>query len=149
MSDIALRWNNETQTADILMDGPDLVMDDGMETAVILSLFTDARAAKDDQIPDGSDDRRGFWGDAFDDAGEGLSGSRLWLLERCTITAENLRRWKDYAQEALAWMLRIGVAKSIDVAVVRIDVSAVSAEIKIYKPNGKLVTFNYIWKALK
>lgn len=69
---------------------PDLQGDDGLMTAVIISLFTDARAHDDDPLPDErvgvSSDRRGWWGDCLPDAqGEQTLesiGSRLWLLWR-------------------------------------------------------------------
>ena len=44
MTDIALNWINALGGADIALEGPHLATDDGLRTAVIVSLFTDARA---------------------------------------------------------------------------------------------------------
>jgi phage gp46-like protein len=44
---------------DVRLDGGDLSTDDGLETAVLLSLITDRRAEADDVLPDGGTDRRG------------------------------------------------------------------------------------------
>lgn len=101
----------------------DLAPDDGLETAVILSLFTDRRARQDDPLPDGSEDRRGWWADAYHPAplgappGEGndLIGSRLWLLEREKDTQEVVNRARDYAEEALQWLVEDGIAEQIEV----------------------------------
>ncbi|MEG2173151.1 MAG: phage GP46 family protein, partial [Desulfovibrionaceae bacterium] len=38
-------------------------LDDGLTRAVVISLFSDARALTDDILPDGSVSRRGFWAD--------------------------------------------------------------------------------------
>ena len=46
MSDLKLTWNG--WGADATVEGHDLVFEDGMATAVILSLFLDARARADD-----------------------------------------------------------------------------------------------------
>ena len=61
MSDLKLTWNE--WGADAAVEGHDLALEDGMATAVILSLFLDARARADDALPDGGTDRRGFWAD--------------------------------------------------------------------------------------
>ena len=91
----------------------DLAPDDGLETAIILSLFTDRRAREDDPLPDGSDDRRGWWADAW--AGQDPIGSRLWLLEREKDTREVVNRARDYAEEALQWLVEDGIAERIEV----------------------------------
>ena len=91
----------------------DLAGDDGLETAIILSLFTDRRALEDDPLPDGSDDRRGWWADAY--VGQDHIGSRLWLLEREKDTREVVNRARDYAEEALQWLVEDGIALGIEV----------------------------------
>ena len=72
--DICLHFDQENGLFDALLSGPlaDLQGDDGLMTAVIISLFTDARAHDDDPLPDErvgvSSDRRGWWGDCLPDA---------------------------------------------------------------------------------
>jgi phage gp46-like protein len=61
-----------------------------LDTAVILSLFTDRRALDSDDIPKNSD-RRGFWGDAYPLVENDQWGSRLWTLHRAKATNETLR----------------------------------------------------------
>ena len=48
---------------DLAIISGDVLLTDGLETAVILSLFLDARARDDDPLPDGGTDRRGWWDD--------------------------------------------------------------------------------------
>jgi len=94
---------------------PSLEGDDGLETAVILSLFTDRRAEADDVLPDGSDDRRGWWADAFPDVEGDRIGSRLWLLFREKDMRSVVNRAREYCIEALQWMLDEGVASKVEV----------------------------------
>jgi phage gp46-like protein len=117
--DIALVWDPATGRADFAMNGGDLLMDPGLHTSVIISLFCDRLADAADVILDGTDDRRGWWGDtplpdATDVAGGiDLTGSRLWLLARSLQLPETLRRAETYAREALQWMIDDGVAGSV------------------------------------
>ena len=112
MSDLKLTWNE--WGADATVEGHDLALEDGLATAVILSLFLDARARADDALPDGGTDRRGFWADTVAPAVErDRTGSRLWLLSREKTLPEVLRRAHDYAAEALRWLVEDGVASRL------------------------------------
>lgn len=119
MADIALVWDNTTGTADLALTSGDLQVDQGLITAVIVSLFTDRLAESGDVIPDGTTDRRGWWGDLPLDSADETSGqpdrigSRLWLLDRALQTQETLTNAERYASEALAWMVTDGVADSV------------------------------------
>ncbi|WP_126456738.1 phage GP46 family protein [Sulfuriflexus mobilis] len=113
--DIALIQNETGLGFDIARNGADLLTDQGLRTAVIYSLFTDRRAADDDILPDGTNDRRGHWGDAYlKDEGDS-EGSRLWLLSREKEIVDVLNRAKEYAEEALAWLIDDGIATSVQV----------------------------------
>jgi phage gp46-like protein len=105
----------EGENADISLRGNDLVGDDSLYTAVLLSLFTDARADATDELPaelGAAPDMRGYWGDTL----EGLSiGSKLWLLRREKQLAAVLHRAELYAQQALAWLIQAGYASTVRV----------------------------------
>lgn len=110
MTDIALVFNEDTLTADLAIQDGDLLSDDGLDTAVVMSLFTDARASDDDDIPDGTDDKRGWWADAYLDQ---PFGSKLWLLSRAKELPETLLRAEHYAKQALQWLVDDGVAREV------------------------------------
>jgi phage gp46-like protein len=114
LTDVALAWDPALAHADIGTAGGDLLRDDGLRTAVLVSLFTDALARPDDEIPDGTDDRRGWWGDGPGAGADGI-GSRLWLLARARRTEDTRRRAQAYAQDALAWLVADGVAAAVAV----------------------------------
>lgn len=113
MGDFALRWDGTG--ADLAIEDDDLAEDNGLQTSLFLSLFTDRRAT-DDQLPAELDDRRGWWGDQFAEVEGDQHGSHLWLLERARVTPELLHRGEGYDREALAWMLEDGVCEQLDVA---------------------------------
>jgi phage gp46-like protein len=117
--DIALVFNPASLSFDYALSGGDLAIDNGLDTAVALSLFTDRLAAADDEIPDGSGDRRGWWGDLPPDGttpeaqATDLIGSRFWLLSRAKRTQDTLNRAQGYGLEALQWLLDDGVAQTV------------------------------------
>lgn len=102
-----------------------LALEGGLATAVTLSLFTDARAGIDDALPLRQADRRGWVGDEFmaapdtalaPDATADRWGSLLWLLYQSKATDDVLERARFAAQEALAWLVRDGIASRVDVS---------------------------------
>lgn len=119
-------------TADISVAGTSIATGDPIFVLVYTSLFTDARAAQD-ELPADQKDRRGHWGDAL----LGVShGSLLWLLEREKITDDTLKKAKDYADAALAWLVDDGLIQRVDVEVTRVGLSALSLLVKIKRNNG-------------
>lgn len=126
MTDFATAYNFDPTTGigpqcDWSLSGPDLASDQGLLSAVLISLFTDRLAAVDDELPDQSGDRRGWWGDLpLDQANtagaQDLIGSRLWLLVRQKQTVQVLQKAIGYAREALQWLIDDGVAAEVDVS---------------------------------
>lgn len=126
MSDLALVWDADAFAGDLLLTGGQLATDDGLRTAILISLFTDARAPEDAELPERGDDRRGWWGDAFAaDAGPQAGsaddpqriGSLLWLLARAKVTSRNLLLARQSCDTALAWLVRDGIASAVRVVV--------------------------------
>lgn len=93
---------------DLVLANGDLVMDTGLATSVIASIWTDRRGTLEDELGP-NDDPRGYWADRDGDRW----GSRLWLLDRAKALDGTLRLAELYAAESLAWMRRIGMAQSV------------------------------------
>ena len=107
MTDILLDW--QAFGPDIKIENGDLATDDGLVTAVMVSLFTDARADDDVEILDG--DRRGWWPDTDEES----LGSLLWLIQREKATQEVAASARSYAREALQWMIDDDIAEQVNV----------------------------------
>lgn len=117
MSDLALIWDAEAGSADLAVAGGVLTTDAGLRTAVVISLFTRRRARPDDVLPADDGDRGGWWGDLEPRIAGDAIGSRLWLLAREKNTPATLNRAREYADEALGWLIADGVARAIDIGV--------------------------------
>lgn len=139
MADITIIWSPVDGRGDwTFAPGGDLDTGDDLANAILLSLFTDRPANKDDVIPDGTADRRGWWGDHE-------LGSRLWLLERAKQTTETLQRAKDYITEALQWLIDDGAVARFDIFVEWTRRSTLGARVTAYRTDGRTVALTYAW----
>lgn len=149
MSDLALSFDGSTLTADLLFDGFSLVTDDSLRTAVVISLFSDRRAVDDDRLPDGGNDRRGWWADTFAPIEGDRIGSRLWLLSREKQLREVVARAEEYAREALEWLIEDGVAASLVVTGSIPRTGWLRLDVEIVRPgNAETSRYFFAWEAL-
>lgn len=154
MSDIKLTWDVDVleAIAQFLVADNDVEMDAGLETLVIISLFTDARADVDDTLPDTNGGRRGWWGDSTSDKNGDSVGSKLWLHERDRLNEQLLLDIKKRAQDALKWMLDEGLALSVVVTTERMPLDngdySVALAVEITKPDGKKLPYKFegLWE---
>lgn len=129
----------------------DIEGDDGLETAVLISLFSDARAT-DDMIAaiDKDGDLRGFWGDI---ARPGDStGSLLWTIKRAKQLTSVLSAARGFCQIALNWLIDDKVADRVDVRTSYLAPASgvMIIEIDIYRPgsaNPVQYRYGYEWSA--
>lgn len=144
MPDITTFWPPGAAGGDWAMAGADLATGLDIQTAVVISLFTDREAGADDLIPDGTQDPRGWCGDA---GGETRIGSRLWLLDRAKATQQALSDARAYILEALQWLIDDGVASRVEATVSWIGAGALGAVVTVLKPDGAalVVRFDNAW----
>ncbi len=134
MSDIQTVFIDFTLGADYATDSLGLLVDDGLQTAVILSLFTDRRANPDDILPSSPNDLRGWWADDYPVVPGDMIGSRRWLLSREKQLQRVLNRVKEYDQEALQWLVDDGVASAVSVDAVIVRPGVLGEYISIFPP---------------
>ncbi len=140
MTDIAVVWNG-TQ-GDIALQGDDLLVDDGLVTAVIITLCSDARADADVDVGNGLLARRGWW--AADTSGW---GSLLWLMQREKVTQETVEKARDYARRALQWLVDDGVVSAVDVTAEIMDRETI--ELYVQLTRGSNLKYDYLWRAME
>lgn len=92
VSDIALTWRDDH--GDLVIIDNELMLDDSLTTAIIISLFTDLRVSE----------QRGWWGDSFNEDNH-QTGSKLWLLNREKQLQSVLDDAQTYATQALEWLI--------------------------------------------
>lgn len=146
MADPRFKFFLDSQSFDLDLKNWELEFDDGLETAVLVSLFTDARVTEE-ELPIGEVNRRGFWGDAVENEGSVPTGSKLWLAERAKVTDELLEQVRDSCLEALQWLIDDGIASDVTVETEYNDQKWLLISIEITRPSGQKVgyKFDYVW----
>lgn len=129
-----------TEGADLALHQGDLVLDLGLGSAVLRSLFTDARASADELERWGGGDPRGWWGS--DEADEW--GSTLWLLSREKATQETRARAEGAARAALEWLIDDGVAESVEVTAAYPERGQLSLEVRVVR--GRASRWAHLWE---
>jgi len=145
--DLMLRpTGGENFQGDLVMAEGDLVLDDGLNTAILVSLFSDRRAEAHDELPDPGESRRGWWGDGLNDDNDQI-GSRLWLLVRRKQTPETRQYFEDFTREALAWLVQDGLAERVEVEAAWAAMGRLDVNIVIHRPAGGTEKFIFTWNA--
>lgn len=144
MIDVALVPTGEA--LDLVLEAGDLKLEHGLRTAVLVSLFTDATADADDELPDASGDRRGWWAEGLlaEDRGDQF-GSLLWLLERSKLSDDVLVAAEEHVRASLDWLRRAGIAERVEVSSSRLDRSTLFLEVRLVR--GEAVERADLWTA--
>ena len=149
MSDLLLVFDGSFREYDRKVINGELALGNDLESAVIVSLFTWARA-KPEEVPEGTP-RYGWFGDKIDSENTDGTGSKLYLLKREKITEDTISRAKEYIQDALAWLIDDGIASEISVELERNknDGNRVDGIIVIRRGDvSNTMRFDDLWSAL-
>ncbi|WP_145483109.1 phage GP46 family protein [Yersinia aldovae] len=143
-TDIKTTWEPDKLLGDWQTGGGGLLDGSDLETAILISLFTDRLARTDDVIE--GDDRRGWWGDS---GSEYPIGSRLWLLRREKLTTQVALKAEDYANEALVWLLDDGVVTAISTDAQIVFPNRLNLIISYQQPAQAQVSvkFSWVWES--
>jgi len=142
MTDAALIWNQ--YGADVTVSDGDLLHDDGLAPAVMISLFTDARADETTPLPGGETDRRGWWSDAVS---ETTTGSLLWLVGREKTVPGVAERVRAHCETALAWLVEDGIASEVEIDT---EIHAnYTLHVKIVISRASTIRHTDLWRATK
>lgn len=110
--------------------------------AVLISLFSWRRANPDDDLPGNS--KFGWWGDTYPEFYNDRIGSRLWLLSRAKLTTQTVLKAKEYAEEALKWLIDDGVADSVAVESERQGLDRLALGIRLVRGNKDLINIRFV-----
>lgn len=122
--------------------------DELLDTAVFTSIFTRRLAEADDELPDRSTSRQGWWGDLYEKVPSHRMGSRLWLLRRSKTTNATRNLARVYIEEALQWLIDDGIAQSPIIVTVERHANGVLAfKVEITKPDKVASRWVGTWNA--
>ena len=150
MGDIRIVWDPATGTGDLNMLGSGLVLGFDLETASLISMFTDAQSDPGDIVYD--TDPRGWWADTYaaleDPALTAIPddriGSKIWQAFARPRTQDTLNWLRDEVIRCHGWMLTDGVASAVDATAFFTSSGGIGAVVTI-TANGLPNIYNYVW----
>lgn len=138
-------FDNTVYEADLVCGDNGLEQGYELETAVVLSLFTNRRARSTDGVPEGND-LQGYWADAYPLVENFKWGSRLWTLARAKDLPSLPQIAKGMCEEALAWMVEDGVVEEVILTVERVRPGVLGIEVTLKKPDEIAPQFIGHWE---
>jgi len=129
---IDVELNKDQGYYDISFENGDFKKIKGMDTAIWLSIFTDARASES-QVTS-PEDRRGSINDLNNPV---EMGSLNWLYEQARLIRATVNGLMDTTKTCLSWLVDYGYAKNIETTAIR-EVNKLEVGVKIETPDGDL-----------
>ena len=126
--DVAM--NTDKGYYDISFENGDFKKLKGLDTAVFITLFTDARASATDM--DQPERRRGWIGN-LDNLVE--LGNKNWLYEQAKLINRTVNGLVDSTKQGFKWLTDLGYANIVTVKTIR-TATQLDADILIERPNG-------------
>lgn len=128
MSDLKLTLDANGQF-DFIIENGNLATVEGFDTAITVSLFTDARASESQvYLPE---NRRGWVGNTVNNVQDRELGSLLWLLDQRRLNQDTLNTATDFAKKALNWLIEDKLADDIIVTGTIVPRSGIQLRIDI------------------
>ena len=130
---------------DLVIENGDLKADNGLETAALISLFSNKRVTLE-QLPANEIDQMGWWADLISEPADDEIGSRLWILDRIGKVLDSTAvEMESMLQEAFQWMLNDGIAASVIVSAARSGLNEIRGSVNVKKPSGENIPFKFVW----
>jgi len=120
MTDLLITWSPTALTGDLSISGGDLETHEGLESAILLSLFTDLGA---------------WWGDP-------TFGSKLFRWARSKREPAVLAGVVNDVKEALTWLVEDRVALSVD-ATAEFVPGGFGLAVVVTRPTNDVATFRF------
>lgn len=142
--EIALTFENNV--FDIAIENGDFKNEGGFDTAIWVSLFTDARASESQVLL--PENRRGWLGNLVSDVEERQLGGFQWLSEQRRLTQDSLNESVDRARKSLNWFVEDNIAQRIEVTGEIVPRSGIALSIIITAKDGS-TSSHYVplWEA--
>jgi len=123
----------------------DLKSIDSLDTATLMSLLTDSRATGEEIQEAGQ--RRGWWGNLFNDDPTFEIGSKLWLdTNQGRITQLTLNNINDKALLCLEWLKTDNLVKDIEVTSALTGSNKIQLNIKFFIESNILEKSFILWE---
>jgi len=130
---------------DFEIEDGDLAVEDGYDTAIWISLFTDARADSSQVLT--PENRRGWIGDIISAVSGRQLGGYLWLVDQRRLIQKTLNKTIDYTKKSLQWMINDKICSNIEVTGSFVPKFGINLDVSIISKQGIILTKNIkLWQ---
>lgn len=140
-------YDNDARRGDLRRSGANLLTDEGLESAIHISLLTNRRADKGDPLPTGHS-RGGWCLDHLDERGR-VIGSKLWLLRGAKLPPSGVVAAARYAREALLWLVEDGVAAEVKTEARLVRAGLLGILVQVRRPDDPAERWRPFWIAVE
>lgn len=132
---------------DMTFTNGDLTSTTGLDTAVLMSIYTDARASYS-EVPE-IQRRRGWWGNIVSNYPNYEIGSKIWLLQQSRLDQNTLNLAKTYSYNCLSWMIDDGYITNINVSTEKTNSEEMLANITLSISQNIILNNSYqLWQGV-
>ena len=143
MQDVLIR-PDENGLYDLVIENGDFKSAEGFETAIPISLFTDARA--DAFQVHNSLDRRGWAGNLQTISQDFELGSQQWIYDQSKNVSDVRNLVRDDAQSALQWFIDNGILSSVQVFLQEIISRGIVILIRFVNIDNTVSQYTTLWR---
>jgi phage gp46-like protein len=145
MQDVKLTADQYGQFDLSIGDNGDFEYASGFDTALWVSLFTDARASSAQVVI--PEQRRGWVGNIVSPVIDRQLGGLLWLIDQRRLNQQTLNEAIDYSNKAVEWLLEDNLVSNIDATGEIVPRSGIQLLISITTLAGVIETYYYnLWE---
>ena len=119
MQDVLIRKSGGNNFYEIQVENGDIQSVDGLESTIVVSLFTDARAPEN--IVSDAIRRRGWVGNILNENLQEI-GSLLWLLDQSRLTTLDINEARIHALNSLQILIDRNIVNGISVEVSKTEI---------------------------
>jgi len=135
---------DEVGMYDIEIEGSDFKSAGGFESAIPLSLFTDARV--EPQTVHDASKRRGWVGNILYVDIDRQLGSTLWVLDQARITQAVINQARIAAKESHQWLIDDGLVLNISVEVITENFRKIEIALTFFNTDNTIDRYIAIWR---
>ena len=137
---------NEYGVYDLALNdaGTDFASAEGFETALPVSLFTDARAPASTVAEPLA--RRGWIGDLLTLDQNRELGGLLWTYDQSKLTRATFNGIQDETEKSVSWMVEDGALKSVSVETVLIGTREIQFDFILTGFDNKVDRYSVLWR---
>lgn len=142
----------ENGEGDIKIKNGQFIVEDDLNTLVLTSQFSDARAETDDPVDPLRPEKRGYWGEFLMAINGRRWGSKYWLFIRNTVNSETVNSINVTGKSSVQHLKDNGIVETITVETERQGIDRIAQQITYKEPEAETatrVTFRNLWDAIR